>query len=111
MLHLKSLRSALAPELPNLRAIVRDRAHNSRYLSARSFAVDPVLQEPLDLTSPKTALCHPADQGFDALRQICVAESQCHATRDDFINTVTNMPLQAIVSTLCKTIGAHCPES
>ena len=76
MLHAKSLRSTLAPKLPNLRKIVRDRAHNSRHLSARSFATDPLLHAlvGLSILKPHTVIRQIKDS--TPLRQIFVAEAQ-----------------------------------
>ena len=91
MLHMKSLRSALAPKLPNLRVIIRDRAHSSRHLSARSFAADPVLQELLDVTILKPHSVIRQIRDSLPLRQIFVTEARCQAKRDDFIDIVTNM--------------------
>jgi hypothetical protein len=91
MLHVKSLRSALAPKLPNLRVIIRDRAHSSRHLSARSFAADPVLQDLLDVTILKPHSVIRQIRDSMPLRQIFVAEARSQARRDDFIDVVTNM--------------------
>ena len=91
MLHVKSLRSALAPKLPNLRVIIRDRAHSSRHLSARSFAADPVLQDLLDVTILKPHSVIRQIRDSMPLRQIFVAEARSQARRDDFIDIVTNM--------------------
>ena len=44
MLHRDSERATLAEKLPNLRVVIRDRAHNSRHLNEHSFAADPILQ-------------------------------------------------------------------
>ena len=95
MLHVKSLRSALTPKLPNLRVIIRGRARNSRHLSARSFATEPLLQELLDLTilTPHSVIRQIRDSM--PLRQIFVAKAQCQAKRDYFINVLTNMSFES----------------
>jgi len=95
MLHQKSERSALVAKMPNLRVVIRDRAHSSRHLNEHSFAADPVLQMLL-----QTAVLRPhsiARQLKDSqpLRAIFVAEAQNQLSRDDLIATVTDMSFAA----------------
>ena len=49
MLHPGSLRSGLAPKLPNLRLVLRDKAHASRRITERTFQADPILHEILQV--------------------------------------------------------------
>ena len=95
MLHQRSERSALVEKMPNLRVVIRDRAHSSRHLNEHSFAADPVLQMLL-----QTAVLRPhsiARQLKDSqpLRAIFVAEAQNQLNRDDLIATVTDMSFAA----------------
>jgi hypothetical protein len=72
MLHRNSERDALAEKLPNLRAVIHDRAHSSRHLKEHSFAADPVLH---------------------SLLQAAVLDSQ--TLRADLLAVVTDMSFAA----------------
>ena len=95
MLHHNSERAALAGKLPNLRVIIRDRAHSSRHLNEHSFAADPVLHSLL-----QTAVLNPHSvvrqiKDSQPLRQIFVAEARSQPYRDDLITAVTDMSFAA----------------
>ena len=91
MLHRDSQRAALADKLPNLRVVIRDRAHSSRHLNEHSFAADPVLQLLLQTAVLKPHSIARQIKDSQPLRGIFVREARNQASRDDLIAVVTDM--------------------
>ena len=95
MLHRNSERAALAGKLPNLRVIIRDRAHSSRHLNEHSFAADPVLHSLFQTAVLQQHSIVRQLKDSQPLRQIFVAEARSQTFRDDFITVVTDMSFAA----------------
>ena len=76
MLHAGSARAALAEKLPNLRGIIRDRAHSSRRLSEHSFKADPILDGLLQTAVLQQHSIVRQIKDSQPLRQIFVAEAR-----------------------------------
>ena len=95
MLHTGSERAALAEKLPNLRAIIRDRAHSSRHLNEHSFTADPILHSLLQTAVLKQHSIVRQIKDSQPLRQIFVAEARSQTHRDDLITVVTDMSFAA----------------
>ena len=95
MLHQKSERAALAEKMPNLRVVIRDRAHSSRHLNEHSFAADPVLQLLLHTLVLRQHSIARQLRDSQPLRAVFVAETKNQLHRDDLIATVTDMSFAA----------------
>ena len=90
MLHQKPERAALAEKMPNLRVVIRDRAHSSRHLNEHSFAADPVLQLLLHTLVLRQHSIARQLKDSQPLRAVFVAETENQLHRDDLIATVTD---------------------
>ena len=95
MLHQRSERKALAEKMPNLRVVIRDRAHSSRHLNEHSFAADPVLRMLLHTVVLRPHSIARQLRDSQPLRAIFVAETKNQLHRDDLIATVTDMSFAA----------------
>ena len=91
MLRRDSERATLAEKLPNLRVVIRDRAHNSRHLNEPSCAADPMLQSLLHTAVPKAHNIVRQIKDSQAIRGICVGKARIQANRDDLLTAVADM--------------------
>ena len=91
MLHRDSERAALAEKLPNLRVVIRDRAHSSRHLNEHSFAADPILHLLLQTAVLKPHSIVRQIKDSQPLRGVFVGEARNQAQREDLLAVVTDM--------------------
>ncbi len=91
MLHPNSVRNSLAAKLPNLRLLIRDKAHSSRHLVRHGFQADPVLEKILNtVIMQKSSITNTLKNSL-ILRRVFKQEVADQAVLNDMLTCVSDL--------------------